>query len=241
MGRKKKKSNNYFTKETEDAIIQYNKCESARQRNQIYNEHIKYAFEKLAEFVLNTYKFKYFDIPPSDVKREVVSALIEKIHMYEDGKGKAFSYFNIIAKHYLIYHNNRNFKRWKQNSLLSEMPTTWDPDDNFEEKELNSDYKEFKDIMLEYWDDNILEVFPSKRDMQIADAVLELFRRSENIENFNKKHLYLLIREMTGYKTHYITKVVNTMKDHQKRILNSFLEHGTIDDPYESDHDECYY
>lgn len=229
MPRKKKKKNVYFTNDTEQAIISYNKSESQKEKNQIYEKEIKYAFEKLAEFVLNTYKFKYFDMPPADVKREVVSALIEKIHMYEDGKGKAFSYFNIIAKNYLIYHNNRNFKRWKQNSLLSEMPETWNPDDNFEEKELNNDYKEFKDIMLEYWDDNILDVFPVKRDVQIADAILELFRRSENIENFNKKHLYLLIREMTGYKTHYVTKVVNTMKSHQKRILNSFLENGTVD------------
>ena len=61
--------------------------------------------------------------------------------------------------------------------------------------------------------------------------VLELFRRSEHIENFNKKHLYLLIREMTDVKTHYITKVVNVMKQHQKKILNEYLEVGefTID------------
>lgn len=230
MPRKKKKKNEYFTIETERAIIEYNSCDNQRRKNEIYQKEIKYAFEKLAEFVLNTYKFKYFDMPPADVKREVVSALIEKIHMYEDGKGKAFSYFNIVAKNYLIYHNNRNFKRWKQNSLLSEMPETWDPDDKFEEKEMKQDYKEFKDVMLEYWDEHILTIFPVKRDVQIADAILELFRRSENIENFNKKHLYLLIREMTGYKTHYITKVVNTMKSHQKKILNSFLENGTIDD-----------
>ena len=59
-----------------------------------------------------------------------------------------------------------------------------------------------------------------KRDIQIADAVLELFRRADYIENFNKKHLYLLIREMTDCKTHYITKVVNVMKQHQKKMLN---------------------
>lgn len=230
MTRKKKKTNEYFTEETEKAIIAYNNTSSLREKNEIYDKHIKYAFEKLAEFSLNVGKFKYFDMPPADVKREVVSALIEKIHMYKDGKGKAFSYFNIIAKHYLIYHNNRNFKRWKQNCLMSEMPETWDADDNFDERELNSDYKEFKQVMLEYWERNILTVFQNKRDVQIADAILELFRRSENIENFNKKHLYLSIREMTGFKTHYITKVVSTMKEHQEHMLNSFLEYGIIDD-----------
>jgi hypothetical protein len=80
--------------------------------------------------------------------------------------------------------------------------------------------------MLEYWDENLNSVFTKKRDLQIADAVLELFRRSEHIENFNKKHLYLLIREMTDCKTHYITKVVNVMKTHQKKMLNDYLEYG---------------
>ena len=82
--------------------------------------------------------------------------------------------------------------------------------------------------MLDYWDKNLNFVFTKKRDLQIADAVLELFRRSDYIENFNKKHLYLLIREMTDCKTHYITKVVNVMKEHQRKMLNEYLENGVI-------------
>jgi uncharacterized C2H2 Zn-finger protein len=80
--------------------------------------------------------------------------------------------------------------------------------------------------MLAYWDKHLTTIFNKKRDIQIADAVLELFRRSDYIENFNKKHLYLLIREMTDCKTHYITKVVNIMKQHQRKMLNEYLEHG---------------
>jgi hypothetical protein len=108
------------------------------------------------------------------------------------------------------------------------MPQTWNPENDFYEKEENRDYQEFKDIMLEYWDKNLNFVFTKKRDLQIADAVLELFRRSDYIENFNKKHLYLLIREMTDCKTHYITKVVNVMKEHQRKMLNEYLENGDI-------------
>ena len=86
---------------------------------------------------------------------------------------------------------------------------------------------------LKYWDKNLTKVFIKRRDIQIADSILELFRRSEYVENFNKKHLYLLIREMTDCKTHYITKVVNVMKTHQKRMLNEYLEHGNIEDKEE--------
>ena len=227
---RRKKSKIYFGTPAQDAIVEYNKCKDPIKRSKIYEEGIKYPFEKLAENVINTFKFSYFDVPKADIQTEVVSTMVEKMHMYQEGKGRAFSYFTIIAKNHLILKNNGNYKRWKQNALISEMPETWDPENNFYESEENEEFRDFKDLMLAYWDKNLNKVFNKKRDIQIADAVLELFRRSEYIENFNKKHLYLLIREMTDCKTHYITKVVNTMKEHQKKMLNDYLENGQFDD-----------
>ena len=223
-----RKNKMYFTQETEDAIIAYNKSNSDRERNQLYRDKIQYPFDKLAENVLNTFKFSYFDVPKEDIQMEVVSVLIQKIHMFKEGKGKAFSYFSIVAKNYLILNNNSNYKRYKKTDLLSQMPETWNPENDFTETEENNEFKEFKQMMLTYWDNNLNSVFTKKRDIQIADAVLELFRRSQHIENFNKKHLYLLIREMTDCKTHYITKVVNEMKKHQTKMLNDYFDKGMI-------------
>jgi hypothetical protein len=225
---RKKKSKQYFTLDTEEAIIAYNKSISQRERNDLYKTRIQYPFEKLAENILNTFKFSYFDVSKEDVQMEVISNLIEKIHMFQEGKGKAFSYFSIVAKNYLILKNNGNYKRFKKTSLLSEMPESWNPENDFKQTQFGEELNEFKELMLRYWDINLTRVFTKKRDIQIADAVLELFRRSANIENFNKKHLYLLIREMTDCKTHYITKVVNEMKKHQTKMLNDYFDKGMI-------------
>jgi hypothetical protein len=225
---RKKKSKQYFTLDTEEAIIAYNKSTSQRERNDLYKTRIQYPFEKLAENILNTFKFSYFDVSKEDVQMEVISNLIEKIHMFQEGKGKAFSYFSIVAKNYLILKNNGNYKRFKKTSLLSEMPESWNPENDFKQTQFGEELNEFKELMLRYWDINLTRVFTKKRDIQIADAVLELFRRSANIENFNKKHLYLLIREMTDCKTHYITKVVNEMKKHQTKMLNDYFDKGMI-------------
>ena len=225
---RKKKSKIYFGSSAQDAIVEYNSTKDPILRNKIYKERIQYPFEKLAENVLNTFKFSYFDVPKEDVMNEVVSVLIQKIHMYQQDKGRAFSYFSIIAKNHLILNNNGNYKRFKNTALISEMPETWSPENDWEETQLSDEYSEFKELMLKYWDVNLTKVFNKKRDIQIADAVLELFRRSQYIENFNKKHLYLLIREMTDCKTHYITKVVNVMKEHQKKMLNDYLDHGYV-------------
>jgi hypothetical protein len=227
---RKRKNKVYFTLDTEKAIIQYNITKDPVVRNKIYKDEIQYPFEKLAENILNTFKFSYFDVPKIDVQMEVVSTLIEKIHMFKEGRGKAFSYFSIVAKNHLILKNNGNYKRFKKTALLSEMPESWNPPNDFNETQLGDEYVEFKHLMLKFWDKNLTRIFSKKRDIQIADAVLELFRRSQYIENFNKKHLYLLIREMTDCKTHYITKVVNEMKKHQIKLLNDYLEHGMITD-----------
>lgn len=228
--KRKKKSKIYFGTPAQEAIIEYNGCDDPEVRSVIYETRIKYPFEKLAENVLNTFKFTYFEVPKKDIQTEVVSTMVEKMHMFKPGKGRAFSYFTIIAKNHLILKNNGNYKRWKQNALISTMPETWNPENDFYKSEENNEFKEFKDIMLDYWDRHLNSIFTKKRDLQIADAVLELFRRSEHIENFNKKHLYLLIREMTDCKTHYITKVVNVMKVHQKKMLNEYLETGQFND-----------
>ena len=147
--------------------------------------------------------------------------------MFKEGKGRMLSYFTItIVKNHLILKNNGNYKDGNKIHYF-QMHQTWNPENDFYKDQLDNEYSEFKKMMLMYWDKNLNSVFNKKRDLQIlADSILELFRRSEHIENFNKKHLYLLIREMTDCKTHYITKVVNVMKQHQKKLLNDFLEHG---------------
>jgi hypothetical protein len=232
---RKKKSKIYFGTPAQDAIVEYNASTDERLRNKIYKERIQFPFEKLAENIMNTFKFSYFDVPKIDIQNEVVSVLIQKIHMFKPDKGRAFSYFSIVAKNHLILQNNGNYKRYKKTALLSQMPESWNPEDNFHSDQQGDEFNEFKTLMLQYWDKNLTKVFNKKRDIQIADAILELFRRSQFIENFNKKHLYLLIREMTDCKTHYITKVVNVMKTHQKRMLNEYLDYGEVSDNPDED------
>jgi len=215
-----KKSKQYFTKDTENAIIEYNSLEDKRIKDKIYKERIQPAFSKLAEIVYNKWKFTYFDDQPEDVMSEVVAFMIEKIHMYREGKGKAFSYFTIVARNYLILNNNANYKRYKDTDIMSGMPESWDTENNFREEVRNDEHRTFNKRMLLYWDKHLETYFTKKRDIQIADALLELFRRAEYIENFNKKSLYLLVREMTGHPTHYITKVVNKMKEKKIELYN---------------------
>jgi len=222
----------YFTQETEDAIIEYNKeAENMIIRNRIYEDRIRYAFEKLAENILNTFKFSYFECSHEEVQMEVVSNLVSNMHKFKEGKGKAFSYFSIIAKNFLILYNNGNYKKFKRHTSINDEEVV------FEHKELTyfpaeaarkNELREFMKLMVEYWDGRVDTLFKRKPERDIASAVIEVFRRSDNIENFNKKALYLYIREMTNCKTQAITKVIGKMKKTQTEIHEEYKETGAI-------------
>ena len=219
----------YFTQITENAIIRYNGSEDSVLRNRIYNDHIAYAFDKLAENIIHTFKFYYFDVPSEQVKHEVVSFLVMNMHKFKEGKGKAFSYFSIVAKNYLILNNNNNYKKMKSHRELDVLDFKRNLSSEAQVSADKETYEEFTSMMLDYWENNLPNIFKRHKDILVADAVLELFRRSQNMENFNKKALYVLIREMTGSNTQHITRVVNVMKKYYKRLFKEFQFSGSID------------
>lgn len=222
-----KKEKIYFSKATEDAIVEYNSEIEFEKRNKIYNEKIKFSFEKLVENIFNTFKFTYFDTSPIEIQRETVSHLVANIHKFKVGKGKAFSYFSIVAKNYLIFHNNTNYKRFNQHVDISETPSessvclqTEDPHHK------NVQMNEFMKLLIDYWEKNITKIFTKSKDLNIAYAVIELFRNCDRIESFNKKTLYLYIREISNCKTQQITKVLNKMKSYQSVVSKNYSNRG---------------
>ena len=234
MPRKAKKGSPryYFTQDTENAIIRHNKEDRPHMRERIYNEHIRTAFEKLAENIIHTFKFYYFDVPSEDVKHEVVSFLYMNMHKFTEGKGKAFSYFSIVAKNYLILHNNNNYKKMKQTDSEEVTDYKRDPITEASRADLLTAKKEYLDLFIEYWANNLTTVFKRKQDMDVANSVLYLMEHRENIDNFNKKALYIMIREMTNSNTQHITRVVNVMKKHHVNLQHNYLTTGSIETKY---------
>jgi predicted RNA-binding protein len=100
---------------------------------------------------------------------------------------------------------------------------------NQELGEIASFNEEYVEQMLDYWEENLPNIFRRQKDILVADAVLEMFRRRQNVENFNKKALYILIREMTGSKTQHITRIVNVMKKYNTQLMTEFRNTGQID------------
>jgi hypothetical protein len=231
--RKPKTKNQYFTQDTEDAIIEYLAETDGHKRNLIYNARIKYAFHKLTENIIHTFKFYYTEVDTiAELQHEVTAFLLEKLHLYQQGKGKAYSYFGTIAKRYLILYNNNNYKKLKQkadvDAVDNDQSINIDLINNSSLESSTDEPSEFIEYLIKYFDLYLFHHFPKDEDARTADAILEIFRKRENIELFNKKAIYIYIREMTDQSTPQITKIIKKMRKIYKRLIEEYTEHGIV-------------
>ena len=226
--KKKKKGVQYFTKETEDAIILYNSTTDSEIKSRLYNDKIHYAFFKLTENIIHTFKFYYTEVDNiTDLQHEVITFLLSKIHLFKPEKGaKAFSYFGTIAKRYLILSNQKNYKKRIDTAPIEILEESENHSYNLDESSYNERLSSFIDLYIEHCTQNIYNLFPKEYDAQIADAILELFRKRENLDIFNKKALYIYIREIIDAKTPKITKIANQLYDIFKQNYVFYLEQG---------------
>jgi DNA-directed RNA polymerase specialized sigma24 family protein len=225
---KKKKGVQYFTQDTEDAIVLYNNTTDFEVKSRIYQDRIHYAFFKLTENIIHTFKFYYTEVDNiEDLQHEVITFLLSKIHLFNPERGaKAYSYFGTIAKRYLILSNQKNYKKRIDtiglDAIEEDEEHSYSIDDSSHDERLSM----YIDIYTEHVTKHIYTLFPKEYDARIADAILELFRKREHLDIFNKKALYIYIREIIDVKTPKITKIANQLYDIFKEGYIFYLEHG---------------
>lgn len=232
----------YFNKDVETAIILYNNAQDEDLRNILYSKCIMNPFNKLVENIINRFKFQYigYEYDFADLQVDVISFLMLNLEKYNPNKGKAYSYFSNVAKNYLILKNNNAYAEEKSMILLSNEEEKLDRPGEEESifdlpqmmvssvNEQKEDISEFTTLVIKFWEQNVDKIFKKRRDKNIVYALLTLMERSYNIDSFNRKALYIMIREMTDVKTSYISKVVSVMKRYMKSHLIEFNKTGGI-------------
>jgi hypothetical protein len=230
---RKAKNKNYFTQETEDAIVLYNNTENPALKSKIYEEKIHYAFFKLTQNIIHTFKFYHTEVEDLEhLQHEIIVFLLSKIHLFNPNNGaKAYSYFGTIVKRWCILYNDKNYKSKIKKVAIAEL----EQDDSYSYTlDSVSPQKDklsyFIDQYVDYVTENIYDFFPKEYDAKIADAILELFRKRDQIDIFNKKALYIYIHEMIpDVKTPKITKIANILYDIFKKNYLFYLDEGYIE------------
>ena len=230
--KRRPKSKNYFTQDTEDAIVRYNNSDDPELKSKIYGEEIHYPFFKLTENIIHTFKFYYTEVDKIEhLQHEIITFLLSKIHLFDPSRGaKAYSYFGTIVKRWLILYNNKNYKKRIEKAPVEDLYKDETYSYNLEDDKGIEKLSYFMDRYIKYVEDNFDRFFPKGNDAKVADAILELFRKRESIEIFNKKALYIYIREIMAtngleVKTPKITKIAgrlyNLFKDNYIYFLNT--------------------
>ena len=188
---KKPASKNYFTQETEDAIVLYNNTIDPVLKSKIYEKKIHYAFFKLTQNIIHTFKFYHTEVENLEhLQHEIIVFLLSKIHLFNPSNGaKAYSYFGTIVKRWCILYNDKIYKSKVSKVSTDELSKDDSPYTYTIEEPINPNefLSYFIDQYVEFVSSNIYIIFTKEYDAKIADAILELFRKRDNIDIFNKK------------------------------------------------------
>jgi len=220
--------NQYFTKLHEEAILQYASICDNDKKTYLYTSLIEPAFHEMVEKIVYTYKFN--SLPNiDDLKSECKIFLTTILDKYDSSRGsKAFSYFSVITKNWFIHKVKKNNNK-KEIYIEDIKDTSQESDLTYEESYIiNREKEEFWAALeseMHGWFDKRLK----DNEIKVYKAILLLFKESENIEIFNKKAIYLYMREITGLNT---KQVVNNLKkfkykyhEFHKNWYNSEISH----------------
>jgi len=223
----KKSTVNYFNQNTEKAVALYNKATALEEKNKIFVQHIQKPLEKLVENVIHKYRFYNTGITYNNLFDHILEYLIEKIHKIDTDKGKAYSYLTVTARNYGILLSNNNFKKTK---IEFEATDCYELNDVSYSKHnlaiVQSDLSDFFEVYVEYIRDHLTDIFPNKQEIEIADALLDFFDNSHDIDLFNKKALYITIKEKTRCESRFITNTVNILKENFYLLYSLYQESG---------------
>lgn len=202
---KKKKTRYYFTKETQQKIIEYQNSSRKVQKDRLYQYHILPAFQELVNSLVAVYGFKSSNEDLNHLKSDCVTFLFETIHKWKPENGtKAFSYFNVVAKNWLTIHSRRLLKNSRR-SVSFEAPEEFtflektklseiEIDDSYEEKIRKNEQPKIVKKIIEF----IREQVKDERDKKCIDAIFQVFDNVDNLDYLNKRAVFVYLREISG-------------------------------------------
>ena len=211
--KRKAKSNYYFTQDHEDAIVQYAASSDRKEKEKIYIEYVGPVFNEMVDKIVYTYKFT--TLPNIDVLKEECKIWLTTIlDKYDPNKGsKAFSYFSVITKNWFIHkvkkHSTQLRREVQFDDVAKELEERYASSNNAYDK--HREEMEFWNYLwteIEVWEGELLK--PNEK--KVLNAVKHLLSNCEDIEIFNKKAIYLYLRELTDLNTKQVVNNLNKLR-----------------------------
>jgi len=215
--RKKRTKNHYFTKVHENAIVKYAATDDIDLRTQLYIEYIQPAFDQMVDKIIYTYRFT--SLPNIDyLKSDCKVWLTTILNKYDPNKGsKAFSYFSVVTKNWFIHKVKKTRKRSQTEVLMDDMINQLEEDlvstePTYLDARAEAEFWLSLHKEIDTWDSFMLK----ENEKRVLMAVRILLDSAEHIEIFNKKAIYLYLREITGLNTKQVVNNLNKLRKRYK-------------------------
>lgn len=226
--RRPRKKNNYFTKVHEEAIIKYALSSCIKEKTDLYSSLIQPAFNEMVSKIIFTYKFN--TLPNieslSDDCKIWLTTILDK---YDPNKGsKAFSYFSVVTKNWFIHKVKKNSKKLKKEVSYeniiergsSDILGASSDDDNYVEKREEAEFWVCLLEQVDKWDTGNLK----QNEKLVLEAVKVLLHNIDDIEIFNKKAVYLYLRELTGLNTKQVVNNLNKLREKYRIFKTKWIK-----------------
>jgi len=218
----------YFTQVHEDAIIKYCSTEDMRKKEELYGSLIQPAFSQMVDKIVFTYRFTTLpDI--DDLRDECKGWLVTILAKFDPTKGhKAFSYFSVVTKNWFIHKVKKNKKRLEREVSFESVDYDLERDladkgQSYQDEKIRKEWMEHLRAEMASWKVD----FEKESEKKVYDAVMVLFESADDIEIFNKKAIYLYLRELTGMNTKQIVVQLNKMRSRYKEFRKDW-DNGEI-------------
>lgn len=224
-----KKSVLYFTKDTEESIVNFLQETNSSKREHIYRQEILPAMHKLVESLIFVYGFNSPTASTADLIDEGCYFLYSALHKWNPDRGtKAFSYFNVVAKNFLINTTNGHKKKVKRHVYIDDILSVNNDTQKQLSEHLMLESPEETIIRKEIYDEKIHYVSMVKerlkkdKDIKVANAVEKLFNSASEIDFFNKQSLYVYLVEMTGFDKKDVTRSMSKIRKVYREIADKY-------------------
>ena len=213
----------YFTQVHEDAIIKYCSTNSLREKEELYMSLIRPAFSQMVDKIVFTYRFT--NLPDiEDLREECKGWLGTILAKFDPNKGsKAFSYFSVVTKNWFIHKVKKNKKRLEREVSFDSVDYDLERDlldkaESYQDKQVRKELMDNLRKEMETWEVD----FTKPQEKKVYDAVIVLFDSAEEIEIFNKKAIYLYLREITGMNTKQVVTQLNKMRKRYREFRDDW-------------------
>lgn len=234
---KPKNNNNvYFGKELEQIIKHYNYQTNSVIRQDLFNNYINEAFKKVASSLVNKYKIQQRIQNSQTMVIQCIGNMVEKMKGFNFQRGKAFTYFTVIARNYILSQLDKNIKYNQKFKSITQLDSdgyeinllqccsikTW------EDQSLDKYNSLIMDLTLDKFNQYIKKSFipniRKKNELNITHAILQIINDVSLINNFNKKAIMVYISQMTNQDPNTINKLLKKLGKQYFKIKQQVIQ-----------------